>query len=135
MRKSTIIGAAIVALLVSFAAFIAMHGNDSTSASGVKRHISSSEVRLSNIETFEAQFRQDIPLGTPRRAVESYLVRQSVPHFFTEQGSGLGENTFYGTLRNIGTRWGFPASLAIRIHLNGNERVDKIWFRIDYDAS
>lgn len=82
--------------------------------------------------------RHDIPLGTPRSKVEAYLSQQNIPHGFAEPEPALIDqniqNAFYGTIKGIGVRWGFPASLAIRIHLDGNEKVDKIWFRVDYDA-
>jgi hypothetical protein len=95
--------------------------------------ISPSEVNLSNLDLFEAQLRQDLPVRTPKQEVEAYLTRWNIPHSFADPGIGLGENTFYGTLKNIGVRAGiFMASLAIRIHLDADARVDGIKFRVDY---
>jgi hypothetical protein len=135
MRKKLIIRSTVGVLLAALAAaaFFTL-GNSTISAAVVTKRISSGEVRLSNLDAFEAQIRRDVPLGAPKQRIETYLSQQNIPHLFAEPNSGVGENTFYGTLKNIGARWGFPASLAIRIHLDHNEKVDKIWFRVDYDA-
>jgi hypothetical protein len=98
------------------------------------RRVITSELNFANIDAFESQIRRDVPLGTSKQRVEVYLSRENIPHGLAQPNSGVGENTFYGTVKNVGTRLGFEASLAIRIHLDQKEKVDKIWFRVDYDA-
>lgn len=132
--KRLVIGSTIAVLFAALAALFLTIGNSTTSVSVTTKHISASEVRLSNLDAFEAQVRHDIPLGTQKQTVETYLSREKIPHFFADSSYEEGGNEFYGTLKNIGARWGFPASLAIRIHLDQGERVDKVWFRVDYDA-
>jgi hypothetical protein len=134
MMKRFAVGGTIAVLIVAFAALLLTVGNSATDVSVSTKHLSSSEVKLSNLAAFEAQVHLDIPLGTPKQAVETYLSREKIPHFFADAGYGDGGNEFYGTLKNIGSRWGFPANLAIRIHLDQKEKVDKVWFRVDYDA-
>lgn len=141
MSKKSVLGIAVATLILGVVAAAAMsargnsNGVEHVSHGGTTTgHILASEVNLSNVKAYEAQFRHDVPIGTSKQRVGAYLAEQKIPHFFTEPNSGSGENTFYGTIKNIGSRWGFPASLAIRIHLDSHEKVDKIWFHVDYDA-
>ncbi len=94
--------------------------------------IPANEVHFTNLKAFEAQIRRDLPVGTSKAVVEDHLRRIGIPHFYADKGSG--GDTFYGTIKNIGARMGFEASLAVRIHLDAKGNVDKIWFRVDYDA-
>jgi len=136
--KRLVIGSTIAVLITALAALFLTVGNSTTSVSVTTKHIPVSEVRLSNLNAFEAQVRREVPLGTPKREVEVYLSKQHIPYGFAEPDPDISDpniqNVFAGTIQNIGTRWGFPASLAIRIHLDQGERVDKVWFRVDYDA-
>ena len=92
-----------------------------------------SAVTLSNVETFKEQLIRDIPIGTTKGDVEAYLTKWKIVHSFVDPGSLIDENTFYGIIENIGVRMGlFPASLAIRIHVDAMDKVDRVLLRIDY---
>jgi hypothetical protein len=96
--------------------------------------ILASQVTLSNVELFKLQVIRDLPIGTAKEDVESYLTSLMVEHSFADTRSLIDQNTFYGGIENIGFRLGFPGSLAIRIHVDANDKVDKVSFRIDYLA-
>ena len=99
-------------------------------------HIPANGVNWSNMSSFQKQVEFDLPIGTSKEQVEAYLRREKIPYFFADAGYGekTGGNAFYGTLKHIGRRAGFDASLAIRIHIGASNKVDKVWFRTDYDA-
>jgi hypothetical protein len=137
-KRSLAIGSTIAVLIAALAGLLLAGVNSNRSESVATKRISVSEVRLSNLNAFAAQVRREVPLGTPKREVEVYLSKQHIRCGFAEPDPDISDpniqSVFAGTIQNIGTRWGFPASLAIRIHLNGMDKVDKIWFRVDYDA-
>ena len=97
-----------------------------------EKRISPSEVTLSNLDAFEAQMRRDLPIGTPKQDVEAYLTQSKIRHGFTEGRSGPFGPLFQATIENIGRRVVFTASLAIRIHLDPDGKVDEITFRVEY---
>jgi hypothetical protein len=96
--------------------------------------ILASQVTLSNVELFKLQVIRDLPIGTSKEDVESYLTNLKVEHSFVDARSLIDQNTFYGGIENIGFRLGFPGSLAIRIHIDAQDKVDRVSFRIDYLA-
>ena len=97
------------------------------------RRIAPHEVTLSNVAAFEKQLLADLPPGTPKREVESYLTQWNIRHSYADEVYGIGGNTFYGTIENIGTWRGlFEASLAILIHLDADDRVKSIESQIVY---
>ena len=102
--------------------------------SGRTSRILASQVTLSNVELFKLQVIRDLPVGAAKEDVESYLTSLKVEHSFVDARSLIDQNTFYGGIENIGFRLGFPGSLAIRIHVDTNDKVDKVSFRIDYLA-
>jgi hypothetical protein len=103
-----------------------------TTAANEKR-ILPTKVSLSNVDVFEKQMRSDLPPGTAKDEVESYLTRWKIPHSFANSRYPVGGNTFQGEIEHIGERMIiFDTSLAIRIHLDGDEKVDEIKFRLDY---
>jgi len=93
--------------------------------------IAPNQVTLSNLDSFELQFKRDLPAGTIKKDVDEYLQRRNLRCFFAT-AEGLGKNTFYCRIENIGNRGGFTADLSIRIHLNSSLEVDDISFRVDY---
>jgi hypothetical protein len=98
--------------------------------------ISAEEVTLFNADAFEEQLRRDIPHGTPKDVVETYLFQHNIGYVFepASEFAGPHGNAFYGSIENIGTRVMFSAHLAIRIFLDPEGRVREIVFRVDYDA-
>lgn len=108
----------------------------SVCAAQAQQRIPANKVTLGNVEAFEKQVARDLPVGTPKDNVEAYLIHEKITHSFYSSDPIYGPdgNTFQGTIRNIGVRLIFEGDLAIRIHLNAQDKVDKVWFRIDYDA-
>ena len=98
----------------------------------LEKRIVPEAVNLGNVESFKAQLRRDLPIGTPKVDVEDYLVRWGIQYAFVPANTGQGDNTFYASLKNLGTQSGFPTDLAIRIHLDSNGRVEAIIFRLDH---
>ena len=92
------------------------------------------QVTLSNVGLFEEQMRRDLPPGSSKVAVESYLTHWSIRHSFVPPGAIYGPdgNAFFAILEDIGKRNIFTASLAIRVHLDEYENVREIVFRVDY---
>jgi hypothetical protein len=102
--------------------------------------IAPTQVTLSNLETFERQFKHNVATGMKKTEVEEYLRRQNL-HCSFAAASRLGENTFpnglggnsiHCRIKNIGKRGVFTADLSIRIHLNPNLEVEDVYFRVDY---
>jgi hypothetical protein len=89
-----------------------------------------------NLVAFEAQIRHDLPIGTPKNDVETYLTRWSIPHYFVASrfdGDPDG-NSFQCMLNDIGTRIIFQVYLEIWIRLDGDGKVRAIDFRPAADA-
>jgi hypothetical protein len=101
-----------------------------------EERISPSKVTLDNLEAYKAQVRRDLPIGTPKEEVETYLTRGGIPHdyFGAYPIYGRNGNSFQGTLKNIGTYLIFRANLLIRILLDDQNKVRQIIFRVDCDA-
>jgi len=80
--------------------------------------------------------RRDLPVGTPKADVESYLTRENIPHAFLSADKiyGHDDSLFHAVLRNIGIRVIFSADLSIWIHIDQNDRLREIRSRIQYDA-
>jgi hypothetical protein len=104
--------------------------NDSGSMN--EKRLEPQDVTMANREEYEAQLRRDLPIGTAKRDVEAYLTRQGITHSFAGRGALVDENTVYAILKNIGQAGPFVASLAIRIQLDADDKVARIWFRVDY---
>jgi len=91
-------------------------------------------VTLSNRGSFERQLRQDLPIGTAKERVEDYLTDLKIKHFFNGRPALIDQNTFYAMVDDIGSWFGFPGTLQIRIHLDGNDKLDSMTFRVDHLA-
>lgn len=61
----------------------------------------------SNLRTFREQFVQDLPIGTPRSTVESYLAREGIPFIYGDSSPALEERGMYLDKRLI-AGWGNP---------------------------
>ena len=96
--------------------------------------IAPGDVRWANLDAFEAQVRADLPIGTPKSNVDTYLRGWGIPYGYSEPNTGLGENSFMVTIKNIGPRMGFTSYLVIRIQLDASKRVSSIDFHVEYDA-
>jgi hypothetical protein len=91
------------------------------------------DVSTRNLEAYEAQFRRDIPVGTPKAEVEGYLTRMNIRHLFLPSSIyGNDGNVFQAVFNDIGTVLGFQASLGIWIRLDEEDKVREIVFRLQY---
>jgi hypothetical protein len=95
--------------------------------------IGASDVTLANLDAFKAQLQQDLPIGTPKHEVETYLTRGGFRHLFLDNPVyGQYHKTFQVVLLDIGSRLGFTTTLNIWIHLDDGDRVREIAFRLQY---
>ncbi len=92
------------------------------------------QVNLANLEAFEEQMRHDLPVGTAKKDVETYLNRWRIRYGFIDSAPIYGPdgNSFHAVLENIGKRSIFTARLSIWIRLGENEEVREIDFRVTY---
>ena len=99
-----------------------------------RQRILPSQITLSNLTAFEAQTLRDLPTGTPRKDVEAYLTRWNIPYTFVGYGPIYGPdgNSFLAALKNIGRFNIFTADLEVWIHLDGDEKVRGVDFRVTY---
>ena len=97
-----------------------------TNAKSAER-ILPTQVNLSNVELFENQMVHDLPAGTPKEGIDSYLADFKIPH-----GYWRDSNMFFGELDNIGTRMGFAANLTFQIHLDVESQLETIEFHVKY---
>ena len=70
---------------------------------------------------------KDLPLGTSKAEVESYLDRFGLKYAYVSPHRGLSAG-----IDNIGLRGPFQPSLAIWIFLDADDRVKEITFRVEY---
>ena len=98
--------------------------------------ILTADVTLSNVDAFKEQVRRDLPLGTKKGEVDAYLKRWNFRYDFFEPNPVYGRNgnSFQAVLQDIGYRLIFPVDLLIRIHLDGNDEVSEIFFRLDTET-
>ena len=119
---------------------IAACSNKAESETHVPAQIAPTSVTLENVERYEEQVRQELPIGTPKEAVEAYLRRIAVTHSFVPASAvNPFGNTFNALIENIGRTAVGPglfanANLEIHVHLDDNERVDRIEFNVVVDA-
>jgi len=85
------------------------------------------EVRLSNVDAFEAQLRRDLPLGTSKADVEAYLAQLNIRHAYVGP-----HNAYQAVIDDIGMRQGFQASLDIWVSLDADEKVKEIRLHVQY---
>ena len=97
-----------------------------------QKRIEPDHVTIANRQIFQEQLRQDLPVGTSKKEVEAYLTRRGITHSLVRRGAPVDANTFYAIIKNIGPAGAFVASLAIRIQLDDDDKVQRIWFRVDY---
>jgi len=91
-----------------------------------------SEVTSRNANAFEGQVRRDLPLGTPKSDVESYLTGWKIDHSYAP--GPRYENTFWAAIKDVKYRGSELAWLVIRIHLNAEERVGQITFALEVNV-
>jgi len=99
----------------------------SGSEAPIEHRILPSEVRLSNLDAFEAQLRKDLPPGTAKTEVESYLGRSGLKHAYVSP-----HRAFSASIDNIGLRGPFQASLLILIYLGTSDQVKEVAFYVEY---
>ena len=123
--------AAVTAALVSELTSHSLQGS-AWAQSNVPR-IGASEVKLANLDAFKTQLQHDLPIGTPKDEVETYLTRGEFRHLFLDNPVyGQYDKTFQVVLLDIGSRLGFTTTLNIWIHLDDGDRVREIAFRLQY---
>jgi hypothetical protein len=61
----------------------------------------------SEVSARERAIRGDLPIGTPRSRVESYLDEQGIPHSYVERSNGSPEsdNTEVALIRGVSKTW------------------------------
>jgi hypothetical protein len=102
-----------------------------TTANGSR--IGPNEVTVANVDAFKAQFQHDLPIGTPKDEVETFLTRSGFRHLFIGDHIGVEfDNTFQVVLLDIGLTLGFTTTLNIWIHLDQADKVRSIDFRLQY---
>jgi hypothetical protein len=95
-------------------------------AAGAHR-MTAKEVHLSNVASFDAQLRRDIPLGTKRVDVETYLEQLAVDFSYVAPHHAYSAGIPY-----VGVRAVFQASLTFWIMFDEDERVKEVTCRVYY---
>jgi hypothetical protein len=92
------------------------------------------EVNLSNLEAFKEQLRRDLPPGTPKEDVETYLTRWRIAHHFSGPNSPARStrNIFYALIEDIAVLPIYRVSLQIDIRLDDHDSVKDIEFMTTY---
>ncbi|MEO3427261.1 hypothetical protein AAFN88_00285 [Pelagibius sp. CAU 1746] len=109
-------------------------GSDEVQKGNADGRILPREVTLENLDAFEKQLLRDLPVGTTKQDVETYLKRWEISYTYLPPDSGWLEysNSFYATLDNIGSRNFLRASLSISIVHDEEDKVRAIWFSVKY---
>ena len=91
-------------------------------------HVTWGELGSFNIEKFERQFREALPVGTPKSTVDAYLTREKIPfsydrdrHYFRVYELGAVHALLY-----------FPGDLSIHVELDHDLKVSEVRFSIMY---
>lgn len=90
-----------------------------------------------NCEAFITQTKHDLPPGTPRAIVQAYLDERKFPYEYVDPDLSYDPKgpAFYSDLYKIGRfLLIFDENLVVRIHLDEQNRLREIVFRVDVDA-
>jgi hypothetical protein len=92
-------------------------------------HVTWRQLGHFNVKTFERQFRETLPFGTPRSAVEAYLKREGIPFKYSE-----GSAPYFWIYRpNVDwTLLLFPGDLSVHVNLGKDDTVTGIDFTVKY---
>jgi hypothetical protein len=98
--------------------------------SAVSCKASDMKVTMGNVENFKEGFLLDLPKGTSKNEVASYLSRKNISATYLDK-----EKVFYASIPKIGRyRLIYVTSLFIQIRLDESECLESIEFELQHDG-
>lgn len=90
--------------------------------------LADSRITMKNIENFKSTFNSELPVGSSRADVESYLAKLNLEYSYVES-----ERKFYAIIPKIGRyRIIYESSLLIRVQMDVADKVEKIEYKIEH---
>ncbi|WP_299398877.1 hypothetical protein [Pelagibius sp.] len=126
------VGAATSLGLLAIQSAVAQEHQAADAPAVADERIPPSEVTLENRDAFQEQVHHDLPVGTPKKDVETYLTDLDIAHhFFDGHYGGLG-NSFHAVLEDLGMYHGFKPRLSVWIYLDDKDLVREVRFHTKY---
>lgn len=89
------------------------------------------EVTWENVDRFELQVRDDLPVGTPANKVVEYLDFWKLKHIVVDIDRAAYKKLIHAVIDDLGRRGPFRASLSIYFELF-DDKVATIRFKVEY---
>lgn len=95
------------------------------------KRVSPGEVTWENVDRYELQVRDDLPVGTPANKVVEYLDFWKLKHIVVDMDRTASRKLIHAVIDDLGRRGPFRASLSIYFELF-DDKVETIRFKVEY---